>query len=151
MTPGMLPNLSALGNVTTKYGGVTRYEKFHPGVDVANKKGTIIPAMTSGTVIAESLGHKPGENNYGNSVIIQDGKGGKHRYSHLLKTFARPGQRVQAGQPLAQMGDTGSAYSPDGGDASHLDYRIVNAYGKYVNPFTYVKKINNPNYGNATQ
>lgn len=120
------------------YGGATKYEKFHPAVDVANNSGTPIPAFSGGTVVKTDLGHKQGENNYGNSVIIQDDQGNKHRYSHLHRAYVSPGQRVHGGQPIGQMGATGSAYSPSGGDPSHLDYRVVSAYGKYKNPLPFI-------------
>ena len=126
--------LKQLGNITQPWGGTTRYEKFHPGIDVANKEGTPIPAMVGGTVVTADLGHAKGENNYGNSVIIKDEKGNLHRYSHLKRAFVKAGQRVGNSQQIGEMGSTGSAYSPDGGDATHLDYRVQNAYGKYINP-----------------
>ncbi len=42
-------------------------------------------------------------------------------------------------QQIAKMGQTGNSYSPSGGDPSHLDLRISNAYGRFMNPLTYLK------------
>ncbi len=43
-------NLKKLGNPTVGFGGKTRGEAFHAGIDIANQKGTPIPAMTPGIV-----------------------------------------------------------------------------------------------------
>ena len=141
--PSLVPNsLKNLGVVTTKWGESTRYEKFHPGIDIANKKGTPITAFASGVVTAVTSGHKHGENGYGNQVEVTDAYGNKHRYSHLNQEFVKVGQRVGKGQPIALMGDSGSTYSPSGkSTGTHLDYRIVNAYNKYINPYTYLKNF----------
>lgn len=136
-------NLSKLGVVTTKYGGKTRYEGFHKGIDIANKEGTPIPAFEGGKVLGINPGHQPGENNYGNSIIIRDKHGNVHRYSHLQKINVKPGQVIKKDENIGNMGQTGSAYSPTGEDASHLDYRLVDAYNKYKNPSKYVKKYVN--------
>lgn len=133
--------LKSLGKITMPYGGATRYEKFHPGVDVANKEGTPIPAMTNGVVTEVTSGHQNGENNYGNQVSVKDDQGNTHYYSHVKNAFVKRGQRVHGGQPIAAMGKTGSAYSPSGGDPTHLDYRVVNAYGKYRNPLQFMSNI----------
>lgn len=131
-----------LGVVTTPYGGKTRYEDDHPAVDIANVKGTPIPATTHGYVEKVDSGHKPGENNFGNSVTIRDAAGNRHQYNHLLNISVRPGQLVRKGHQVGTMGNTGSAYSPSGkGDGTHLDYRIVSAYGKRKNPMTYLKNL----------
>jgi len=135
-------NLSNIGKVTTPFGGKTAYENQHMGVDVANAKGTPIPAFADGVVTAVQNGYKNGDNGYGNSVIVTDKNGDKHRYSHLHKSYVSPGQRVGKGQPIAQMGDSGSSYSPSGGDSSHLDYRVVDQYNRYKNPLTYVRNLN---------
>lgn len=127
-------NLSKLGKITTPYGGQTRNEGFHPGVDVANKNGTPIPNMASGVVTKVITGRKNGDNNFGNQVVVKDRKGNSHMYSHLKDIFVRPGQKVKKGNITMTMGDTGASYSPSGGDSSHLDYRIVDAYGKYRDP-----------------
>lgn len=134
-------NFKGLGSLTTGFGDTTRYEKFHPAIDIANKIGTPIPAFTPGTVVSVSTGKKQGDKGYGNSVIVVDADGNKHRYSHLHKVFVKVGQKVGSGQQLATMGNTGSTYSPSGkGTGSHLDYRIVDAYNKAVNPYDLLKK-----------
>lgn len=136
-TQNAYPSLTSLGRITTQYGGRTAYEKFHPGLDIANREGTQIPAFASGVVKAI----KQNQKGYGNSVVVMDNKGNNHAYSHLKASFVKPGQKVKKGQPIAQMGATGGAYSPSGGDASHLDYRIVSAYGRYKNPYSYIKSF----------
>lgn len=133
--------LKGLGNVTMPYGGSTRYEKFHPGLDIANREGTPVPAMASGTVVGVEMGHAPGENNFGNRVLIKDDQGNTQYYSHVKNAFVKRGQRVHSGQPVAAMGKTGSAYSPSGGDPTHIDLRVVDAYGKYKNPLQYMSQV----------
>lgn len=126
-----------LGAVTTPYGGATRFEKFHPGVDVANKIGTNIPLYTGGKVTDLVKGKGRGKG-FGNYVIITDPSGAQHRYSHLHQTFLEMGQEVESGDILGTVGTSGATYSTSGGSGAHLDYRIRDAYGKYVNPSEYL-------------
>jgi murein DD-endopeptidase MepM/ murein hydrolase activator NlpD len=124
-----------LGKLTVPYGAKTREEEFHPGLDFANNKGTAIPSMSEGVVTKADGGHVQGENNFGNTLEIKDNEGNTHQYHHLQSIGVRPGQRVANGQKVATMGNTGATYSPSGrGDGTHLDYRIVTAYGQYKNP-----------------
>jgi murein DD-endopeptidase MepM/ murein hydrolase activator NlpD len=52
------------------------------------------------------------------------------------------GQQVSKGQDVATMGNSGATYSPSGkGDGTHLDYRIVTAFGKYKNPMKYLQNL----------
>lgn len=129
-----------LGVITVPFGGKTEQEDFHPGIDIANESGTPIPAMTQGVVIKAEDGHVQGENNFGNTVEIKDAEGNIHQFHHLGNINVKPGQRVEDGQQIATMGASGATYSPSGGDATNLDYRIVNAYGRYLNPLTYLNK-----------
>lgn len=135
-------SFTSLGKVTSPYGGKTTQEGFHPGVDIANYKGTPIPSTTSGTVTNAINGRKQGENNFGNQVAVRDGNGDTHTYSHLDKGYVRAGDRIKKGQLLGTMGNSGATYSASGqGDGTNLDYRIITAYGKYKNPMTYLKNI----------
>ncbi|MCK5138419.1 MAG: M23 family metallopeptidase [Candidatus Heimdallarchaeota archaeon] len=133
------PSLKNLGAITTKYGGSTRYEKFHPGIDIANKIGTPIPAWTGGTVSEIATGKKQGDKGYGNYVMVTDNEGNKHRYSHLDDSYVKVGQQIAPGTVLGGMGATGSTYSLHGGTGSHLDYRIRDLYGRYVDPYKFIK------------
>lgn len=130
-----------LGKITTSFGDKTEQEEFHPGVDIANAEGTPIHAPVDGIVTKIDSGHAQGENNYGNTLELKDAQGNIHQFHHLQSMSARPGQEVKRGQTVANLGKTGAVYSPSGGDPSNLDYRIVTAYGKYINPMTYVRNL----------
>ena len=134
------PRSANFGTVTVPYGGSTRYEKFHPGIDIANKIGTPIPASLGGIVREVVTGKKQGDPGYGNYVIVEDKYGGKHRYSHLHNSYVKVGDTVSRGQVVGPMGNTGSTYSLHGGSGSHLDYRIKDMYGRYVNPTQYLSR-----------
>jgi murein DD-endopeptidase MepM/ murein hydrolase activator NlpD len=137
----MLPykNLkTTLGNITTKFGGRTRGEAFHPGVDIANAPGTPIPALADGVIT--TVGKT--SNGFGNVVTLKDGQGGVHQYGHLQGANVRPGMKVKRGQQIARMGRSGNSYSPTGGDPTHLDIRIANAYGKWADPTPLLQNIN---------
>lgn len=134
---------SNLGPVTVPYGGSTNYEKMHPGIDVAGKIGKRFSPFAGGTVTDIRTGQvqdasKP---SFGNYVIIEDRLGGKHRYSHLNKSYVKIGQKVTPQDNIFEFGNTGSTYSQSGGTGSHLDFRIKNAYGKYVDPSIYLKSL----------
>lgn len=135
------PQELSLGKVTTAPGSSTKFEKFHPGIDIANSMGTPIKSFTNGIVVALEQGKKQGDKGYGNYVIVKDRDGNLHRYSHMNKGYVKVGDAVLTGQEIGEIGNTGSTYSTSGGDGSHLDYRVVSAYGKYKNPLTYVKNF----------
>lgn len=138
--------IGSLGTLTVPYGGSTSFEKFHPGIDIGNVKGTSIPAFAGGTVSQVVSGKKHGDSGFGNYVIITDSQGNQHRYSHLQNEFVKVGQQVPAGYNIGTIGATGQTYSASGqGEGPHLDYRIKNAYGKYVNPFTFINNLTGKN------
>lgn len=136
MNPRKYSNLRAPGVITTPFGGRTRGEPSHPGIDFANASGTPIPSFANGVVRAVGAT----TNGMGNVVTLKDGGGNIHQYGHLQKALVRPGQIVKKGQPIARMGATGNVYSPSGGDPSHVDIRIAGAKGGWVNPMAYLKR-----------
>ena len=129
--------LKQIGNITTPFGGQTRGESYHPGVDIAAPEGTKIPAITPGVVTSVN-GSNTG---FGNTVTVKAPNGDTQQFAHLRKSLVRPGQRVTRGQTIAKMGKSGNSYSKSGGDPSHLDLRIVSAYGKWKNPMTYLRNF----------
>jgi murein DD-endopeptidase MepM/ murein hydrolase activator NlpD len=141
VAPGNYKNiLSSLGTETTPYGGNTRYETFHHGVDIANSIGTPIPAISDGIVEEVVSGKRQGDAAYGNYVKIRDSYGNVEQYAHLDSPSVAVGQKVSKGSIIGRMGNTGATYSPSGkGTGAHLDLRIWNAYKKYVNPYSYMQ------------
>jgi murein DD-endopeptidase MepM/ murein hydrolase activator NlpD len=129
------------GVVTTPFGGQTRYETFHRGTDLAAPIGTPINAFAGGTVVESVTGKKQGDAGFGNFITIRDDQNNLWRYSHLGQEFVPvTGTRVNQGQEIATMSNTGSTYSQSStGTGSHLDIRLQNAYGKYVDPLAYIK------------
>lgn len=135
-TPAMV---GGLGQVTVPYGGNTRYESYHPGVDIANKIGTPVSSFSPGTVVDVKTGQSQGMPGFGNYIVVEDSLGNKWRYSHLNKALVKVGQNIAAGTQIGEMGNTGSTYSVSGGTGSHLDLRIKDIYGRYINPSQLIK------------
>ncbi len=108
------------------------YSRFHPilkkrrphlAVDFAAPYGEPVLASGSGTVVY--AGWKGG---FGKYVQIKHPNGFRTSYAHLSKILVRSGEKVQQGQVLGKVGKTGLA------TAAHLDYRIQDASGKFLNP-----------------
>ena len=127
--------LKKLGNLTTNFGAPTRDDPNHQGIDVANAEGTVIPAMEDGVILKTETRN----DGAGNVAILRDKNGNIQQYSHLKNALVKPGTKVRKGTPIAQMGKSGNVYSNSGSDPSHLDLRITNAYGRYLNPLTYLR------------
>ena len=124
------------GNLTTPFMGKTRVEPKHPGIDVANRAGTPVPAMADG-VITRAEFKKDG---FGNVAILKDAGGNVHQYAHLLNAVVKPGQKIKKGQVVGRMGSSGgTSYSPTGGDPTHVDIRVASKDGKWVNPLSLLK------------
>ncbi|RME20793.1 MAG: peptidase M23, partial [Deltaproteobacteria bacterium] len=106
------------GRVTSRYGyrrdPLTGERAFHHGLDIAAPEGTPVRAVGSGTVVqAQRLG------GYGLAVVVQQDDGARVIYGHCSRSLAEPGQRVAAGQTIAQVGQTGRATGPH----LHLEVR----------------------------
>ncbi len=114
---------SGFGVRRSPYGGT---EKMHEGLDIANYPGTPIRATADGTVAF--AGAKAG---YGQTVIIDHGYGLETWYAHNRRILVRPGQRVQRGESIAQLGNSGRSTGP------HLHYE-VRINGTPVDPLSYI-------------
>lgn len=98
----------------------------HKGVDYAAPVGTPVKAAGEGRV--KFVGQQGG---YGNVVELEHGSGVVTVYGHLSR-FAknlRRGQRVELGQVIAYVGQTGLATGPH----LHYEYRVR---GQHKNPQT---------------
>lgn len=102
------------------------YRRPHLGIDVSAPRGTPIEAPAGGLVISASW-----EGGYGRTVEIDHGWGIITRYAHTSKILVRIGDRVQRGQIIALVGQTGLAEGP------HLHYE-VRVKGEPVDPLKFI-------------
>lgn len=105
---------------------------FHHGIDMAAVKGTPVKAAAGGVIV--EAGYKSG---YGNTIVIAHNRKYRTRYAHLHKICTRVGNKVERGDLIGRVGDTGSVRSKKGGDASHLHFE-VHAFGKQINPIYFL-------------
>lgn len=78
------------------------------GVNISADRGTTIRAAQAGTV-AYAGNELRG---YGNLVLIRHEDGWVTAYAHADSIMVQRGQQVQAGQPIATVGDSGSVTTP---------------------------------------
>ena len=102
-------------------------KRFHKGMDFSAEVGTEIYATGAGTVTF--AGWKQG---YGNCVIIDHGYDYETLYAHCskIKKGLRRGSKVQRGDVIAYVGNTGKSTGP------HLHYE-VHVDGQPQNPSHY--------------
>lgn len=124
--PSVLPTT---GSITSIFGyrknpfGIG-YE-FHPGLDIANSRGTAIMASADGVVI--EAGRDSG--GYGLLVKINHGNGYVSLYGHNSKIVVKVGETVKRGQVISYMGSTGRST----GNHCHFEVRLN---GKAINPYS---------------
>lgn len=102
--------------------GAGRSGHSHQGQDVMANCGTPLVAARGGTVTMRARHGRAG-----NYVVIQDAVTREsHMYAHLAApAIVRRGQRVETGQPIGVVGDTGSA------SACHLHFELWTSPGWY--------------------
>lgn len=94
-----------LGWISSPYGA--RDGSFHHGIDIAADQGSSIRACGPGRVVwAGPMG------TYGLTVMVDHGDGLVTLYAHTSKIIALRGQRVEAGEIVAQVGSTGRSTGP---------------------------------------
>lgn len=78
------------------------------GINIAAPKGTPIVTVEEGIVVYEGNEMQ----GFGNLALLKHPGGWMSAYGHCSKIFVKRGQRVQKGDRIALVGDTGSARSP---------------------------------------
>ncbi len=113
------------GRITSPYGW--RSSGFHHGLDVAGDLGDPVKASTGGVVsFTGNMGL------YGNTVIIDHTGGMQTLYAHLQTIKVKSGNRVQGGEVIATVGNTGRSTGP------HLHFEIRRGSDRY-DPLTYLR------------
>ena len=90
-----------------------RWNTLHPGTDLALAEGTPFFAAHAGTVVlARSYG------GYGMCIEIDTGNGITTVYGHASSLLVHEGQKVDAGQVIGLVGNTGFSFGP------HLHFEV---------------------------
>ncbi len=100
----------------------------HPGIDLANSKGTAVVASDAGYV--EFVGWD--NSGYGNMILVNHGNGAITRYAHLSAFAVESGASVKKGQLIGRIGSTGRSTGP------HLHFELI-VNGVHRNPVGILK------------
>jgi murein DD-endopeptidase MepM/ murein hydrolase activator NlpD len=118
------------GWVTSSFGyrfdPFTGEKSFHRGLDITTQMGIPVLAPADGQVI--SAVYDP---NYGKMILIDHGNSVVTRFAHLSEMNVSEGDRVERGQTLGAVGNTGRSTGP------HLHYE-VEINGIAINPLKYI-------------
>lgn len=113
--------------------------RIHHGVDMPNPVGTTVRAAARGTVIFVTDAENPTYQDspaYGGVVVIQHefnyrGLPVYTLYAHTEAQLVKAGDRVEAGQAIALVGNTGLSSGPH----VHFEVRVgTSSYGSTYNP-----------------
>lgn len=117
-TPPPAPPAPVAPGATRNNGGVTwrwpadgsLIKRFQPGdaipgIEIAGKSGDAVRAAADGVVVYSGNGLV----GYGELVIVKHNDSYLSAYGHNRKRLVKEGQRVTAGQQIAEMGSTGAS------------------------------------------
>lgn len=110
--------------LTSGYG--SRWGGFHAGIDLAAPLGTPIYSPFGGRVIKAGA-----SSGYGNAVIISTDEGDEILFGHMRILEVSVGDRVNAGDLIAYVGNEGQSTGPH----CHVEVRVG---GSTVNPVGYL-------------
>jgi murein DD-endopeptidase MepM/ murein hydrolase activator NlpD len=113
------------GIFTSGYGA--RWGVMHWGIDLANSIGTPILAAADGIVVESGPA-----SGFGLWVRIKHSDGTTTVYGHINRSLVAEGQRVRAGQEIAEMGNRGNSTGP------HLHFEVWDAVGQKINPIIWL-------------
>ena len=119
--------LPVTGTISSRYGVSSRIRvSTHTGLDIAATLGTPIKVVSDGTVTFAGW-----SGSYGKLVKVDHGNGVETWYAHTNAMYVSVGQKVSAGDVIAEVGSTGNSTGPH----LHLEIRIN---GETVDPQNYI-------------
>ncbi len=111
-------------------GGISQgYSFYHKALDISNHGGGPILAADSGTVTVAGWIDNSG---YGNRVMVDHNNGYVTLYAHMSVVQVKPGQRINRGDVIGQMGSTGRS------TGTHLHFEIRQG-GVLHNPLGFLR------------
>lgn len=130
--------------VITQYFGGTEFAKrnaaayggrpYHPGVDLAAPSGDPIRAPLAGTVRATgNTDLVPGCSSWGKWTLIDHANGFSTLYAHQSVIGVQPGQKVNTGEVIGYVGNTGFSTGP------HVHFTVYAKDGVNVRKFNEIK------------
>ncbi|OBH21253.1 MULTISPECIES: M23 family metallopeptidase [Mycolicibacter] len=115
------------GAFTSNFG--YRWGVLHAGIDIANAIGTPILAASDGVVIES--GPSAG---YGMLVKLRHSDGTVTLYGHINRSLVSVGERVMAGDQIAEMGNRGYSTGP------HLHFEVLQNGTSRIDPTAWLAK-----------
>jgi len=110
-------------------------EGLHKGVDLVGPVGAPVRAVLAGTVAEHWLApgwhwgkQYHGHPIFGAMIVLDHGEGLYSIYGHLAATFVHEGERIEAGQVIGELGNTGISTGP------HLHWELV------IDPLRYLEE-----------
>jgi len=101
------------------------------GINIAAPKGTPIIAIEEGIVVYAGNEMQ----GFGNLILLKHPGGWMSSYGHASKLLVERGTKVQKGQSIGLVGNTGSVNEPQ----LHFELRNMKQNGKVVNPELYLE------------
>ncbi|MFW5761065.1 MAG: M23 family metallopeptidase [Cyclobacteriaceae bacterium] len=105
---------------------IYKVKRMHTGIDFSAPRGTPIYATGDGTIYRV----KYNLSGYGKEVIIDHGYGYMTRYAHMQDWVVKEGQKVNRGELIGYVGNTGTSTAP------HCHYEVMKD-GNHVDPVHY--------------
>jgi murein DD-endopeptidase MepM/ murein hydrolase activator NlpD len=99
----------------------------HEGIDFAAPNGSDVLSVAAGVVTVAAP-----EDGYGLLVEINHGNGYVTRYGHNSRVFVKPGDKIDKGQKIAAVGNSGRSTGP------HVHFEVL-LNGYVVNPAQYIQ------------
>jgi len=130
-TPGFICPVSGSPSFINSWGFPRSGGRTHKGVDMFDPSGTLLVAVTSGSVKLRTV-------NLGGIVTYLYGDDGNlYYYAHLngYPAGLQNGQRVNGGDPVGYVGNSGNARYT----SPHLHFEIRPGYASAVNPYPTVR------------
>ena len=130
--PSIWPVKGGIGHISFFFGQninpFTGMYYIHRGIDISTfRSGDPVVATADGQVVTIDY-----TDDFGNYVIIRHKHGYYTRYAHLHSSIVRIGQRIQQGQTIGYIGNSGLSTGPHLHYEVHIGSDVVDPY-KYIN------------------
>jgi len=131
--PSIWPIKGGIGHISAFFGQMpnpfTGQYYIHKGIDLSTyRQGDPIVATADGQVVMVDFD----QGGFGLNVVIRHKHGFFTRYAHMLHNTVKIGDRVQQGQVIGNIGNTGLSTGPHLHYEVHIGSDVVDPY-KYLN------------------